>query len=834
MKSRIHSVLRLKATTRKSFLMVVAAVMATIVYSSIAISGIQAQGDLNVEITDVDYSQFPTISGRILITDSGRLAIPPDSLDEIAVAEDGKSVEGAQVSPIVSLDKPVFLVLIVDTGGQTEDSLIEISQVVDELLEQLTEHDQALLISFASSSTDNASPMVSKTNDFTLISNTVASLSSQDRTPLYSAAIAGINEVQDIPSGRKIIVVIGDGREVAGLESLDRDEVIDRARSESVRLNTIGIAPEGLLNDINLKQLSELTAGRYWVPGDTITTYADVLTSQLRTMKTDYEFQYESQIGSYGPHTLTISATSAGRTSNATLSISPISSLPSPSISITAGTVLRSVTAIKASIPNTFTVDRMRFLIDGKEIATADSSPYLFDLDPQTIPTGQHSLVVRGESSIHGNSESEVIFHIPELPRARIDISDGTLIEGTRNIVAALPSGSDVDIVRFLIDNQEIAVFSSPPYSIQINGGDYPPGIHVLEVQVEDVIHGESSTSARFYVIGLPPPIISPESGAFVDSPTQISAMAPTHHELQAVEFWVDGTLTSRSEIAPYSYTFNPIEHIPGPHIVEIMGIGQFKQQATTEIVMHVLPLPEPRLDVLDEIGDGESRAVTISIDSGYAVSSIDVLIDSRLVDTLTEAPFVFQIPISALDDGEHMLHVIARSGDDRDSVAMRPFLVSGQMFWVWVALGSTGAALVLISLGIFGLRVRGRRRHISRQGPDAVFEMSVYRAGDLLRTIPLIPGRLIIGRADESDIQLVDDVYVSRRHAVLHITEDTISIEDFRSTNPSLVDGQPIPPLTRIQVESGVSIAIGDFDLQIEKLGNETEEESDGTKENG
>lgn len=58
-------------------------------------------------------------------------------------------------------------------------------------------------------------------------------------------------------------------------------------------------------------------------------------------------------------------------------------------------------------------------------------------------------------------------------------------------------------------------------------------------------------------------------------------------------------------------------------------------------------------------------------------------------------------------------------------------------------------------------------------------------------RTYQLGPGRLIVGRAQDSDIAL-DDEGVSRRHALLICTVDgRVTVEDLGSTNGSLVDGE-------------------------------------------
>ena len=793
------------------------ALIGAVICAAFIAGAARAQDALTVQLTDLDHSQFPTVSGRLSISDSFGVAVPPDTVGDISVSEDSSVIVTVPPTPVQVPENAVILVLVVDTGGQSSDTLANVTEVVGELLGVLTEHDRAVLVSFSSESTDNASPMIPRTHDFALVQEAVAGLSSQDRTPLYSAAVAGINAVTDISAGRKVVVLIGDGRAVQALESLKRDEVIERAVAEHVRLHTIGVAPAGGLNEINLKQLSELTAGGYWVPGDTVASYAVALAGEIGSLKTEYEFSYESQIHTSGSHALTFAATSAGSSGVAEGSISPIETLRAVPINLADGTVLESAVEIIPAIGEGFAVDRVRYLIDGEEVAAVDSAPFSFNLDPQSISPGEHLLLVRLESALHGDSQTGAIFHVAALAAPSVDFSDGAVLDSPREIVAVLSENADVDTVRFLVDLREIGVLTAPPYTVSLTPGDLPPGDHELIVRVEDSVHGENETSVTFITPGLPPPLVTPGSGVSIDVPTQITASAPPGYELLAVEFWLNGERVARSESAPFSYLIEPLEHVPGELTFQVIGSGSFDQRSTTDVVVHILPLPEPTIDLPSGEALDSDVPVTIAVDTGYAVTRLDVFIDDREIQSFAAPPYQFQVPSGDLDDGEHVLRVVASSGDVRESSVSIPFTVAGQLLWLWIALGASAAALSAISLAIFGLRVRGRRRTVTRVLPEPMFQISVSRAGELLRRVDLRPGMLIVGRAEESDIQLIDDVYVSRRHAALHVSEEEVFIEDFRATNPSIVDGREIPPLRRTLVEPGTAVEIGDFVLALE-----------------
>jgi len=73
-------------------------------------------------------------------------------------------------------------------------------------------------------------------------------------------------------------------------------------------------------------------------------------------------------------------------------------------------------------------------------------------------------------------------------------------------------------------------------------------------------------------------------------------------------------------------------------------------------------------------------------------------------------------------------------------------------------------------------------------------------------RTVQLRDG-MIIGRATEADVQLSDE-RVSRRHAAVHLDEDTVAIEDLGSANGTRVNGRQID--AKVELSSGDMISFG------------------------
>ncbi len=87
-------------------------------------------------------------------------------------------------------------------------------------------------------------------------------------------------------------------------------------------------------------------------------------------------------------------------------------------------------------------------------------------------------------------------------------------------------------------------------------------------------------------------------------------------------------------------------------------------------------------------------------------------------------------------------------------------------------------------------------------------------------RNIPVV-SRITIGRGGHNIVEL-DDVLVSRYHAVIQKVKDDFFIEDLRSTNGTYVNGKPVPPGKYVRLVSGDFILIGRIQLSLHQLGIE------------
>src|ERR1700679_69833 len=85
------------------------------------------------------------------------------------------------------------------------------------------------------------------------------------------------------------------------------------------------------------------------------------------------------------------------------------------------------------------------------------------------------------------------------------------------------------------------------------------------------------------------------------------------------------------------------------------------------------------------------------------------------------------------------------------------------------------------------------------------------YRLRYLAHDLELPVGEFVVGRSTECQLSL-DDPLVSRRHAVLRVRRDGVSVQDFGSRNGVLVNGVKI--VGERELAAGDKVSIGSQDM--------------------
>lgn len=98
---------------------------------------------------------------------------------------------------------------------------------------------------------------------------------------------------------------------------------------------------------------------------------------------------------------------------------------------------------------------------------------------------------------------------------------------------------------------------------------------------------------------------------------------------------------------------------------------------------------------------------------------------------------------------------------------------------------------------------------------PESVAARFVLRSSD--RDWELYPGDTLVGRGESCDVVL-EDSSVSRRHAVLHVDDDGVRVEDLGSSNGTFVNGVRVSG--RATLDAGDRLMIGSYQLGFAEKG--------------
>jgi len=70
---------------------------------------------------------------------------------------------------------------------------------------------------------------------------------------------------------------------------------------------------------------------------------------------------------------------------------------------------------------------------------------------------------------------------------------------------------------------------------------------------------------------------------------------------------------------------------------------------------------------------------------------------------------------------------------------------------------------------------------------------------------------RIILGRSFNAQLRVSESIMVSRQHAVLHLDDTSVALEDLGSNNGTYINGMRLAPRQRVRVAPGDRIMLGD-----------------------
>ncbi|HEY6957933.1 MAG TPA: VWA domain-containing protein, partial [Candidatus Limnocylindria bacterium] len=280
----------------------------TVLAFALAMTAPAAAGDpVQITITGVDPSDFPTVRLVASITDAAGRPIDKVSTTDIVLSEDGR----AQRSSLerVGEQQPVAVVLALDiSGSMAGKPLADAKAALATLIASLGPNDSAALITF-DASVHVAQPL---TKDKTLVRAAIDAAAANGNTAIFDAANSAIELLAATdPQARRAIVLLTDGVDNSSHVSLAA--VAQRMSTQPYPLYVVGLGTS--LDNGVLKTLSSSGTGGGLYVAPTSAQLASIYTSLAQQIRVQYLLSYRSDTASAPdgtPLSVTLQYTQAG------------------------------------------------------------------------------------------------------------------------------------------------------------------------------------------------------------------------------------------------------------------------------------------------------------------------------------------------------------------------------------------------------------------------------------------------------------------------------------------------------------------------------------------
>jgi Ca-activated chloride channel family protein len=253
----------------------------------------QDSGPLQVHITQVDASQFPTVRVYLSVTDAAGEPSPVD-LDRIQLYENGTLISPDDVSGIGE-SSPLTTMLVMDISGSMKyaEKMESAKAAAIAYVDQMRAADEAGLITF-----DTEIQYVQPTtSDRKRLKAAIEELQTGSDTAMYDAVYEGIDLLQAI-AGRKAVIVLTDGMDNRSRHTAE--EVIERIGPAGLSISTIGLgdpskqtADYAGIDEPALRRLAEQAGGTYGYANDP-ESLRDLYEQYGRALQSEYVITYTS------------------------------------------------------------------------------------------------------------------------------------------------------------------------------------------------------------------------------------------------------------------------------------------------------------------------------------------------------------------------------------------------------------------------------------------------------------------------------------------------------------------------------------------------------------
>jgi len=161
--------------------------------------------------------------------------------------------------------------------------------------------------------------------------------------------------------------------------------------------------------------------------------------------------------------------------------------------------------------------------------------------------------------------------------------------------------------------------------------------------------------------------ITSPVENALVSGVIAVQVSATDNVSVSSVTVMVDGTLLGTSLAFPYVVNWNASNAGSGTHTLTASAVDPSGNIGYSAPATVVVSGPGPTVPVVTILSPSANSAlsgtsqVMVSVNSSQSVNSFSLLIDGRIVQTLSGPPLTFTWNTTSYADGSHLISATAR-----------------------------------------------------------------------------------------------------------------------------------------------------------------------------
>ncbi|MDD2920806.1 MAG: VWA domain-containing protein [Anaerolineales bacterium] len=420
-----------------------------------ALEGFRARVDY------LDNSKFPQVDAYISVSDANGLPIKNLKQDAFVLTEDGSPIAAQAFQAVQNKEQPLSIVLIMDTSGSMRGKgsptpMQKSMEAAIAFVGKLSPKDRVAIINFS----DKPNEILPLTEDKARVTQAIQSLQPEGQyTSLYDAVIKGLNSLES-QSGRRIIVLITDGKDT-GRGVFKSDDAMRELSAASIPIYPMGF---GQVNAVELKKMAELTGGSAKIL-PSVSELSKSFDEVLSSLREQYLIRYTSSFPADDKqHELLATVSYGGGQEKTTyLFIAKQSSIPITLPDLQPNQVVGGLVKFSPVIdwPPAL-IKSVDISVDGAQIPIAKSADgsYEWNSFNSGLTADTHNFLVK-VTDVGGNTgQASVALNVqPPITIEVVSPQDGASLSGTVQIKARVTAldGVALSRVAFMVDNREVA-----------------------------------------------------------------------------------------------------------------------------------------------------------------------------------------------------------------------------------------------------------------------------------------------------------------------------------------------------------------------------------------